>query len=85
GTSAQYETIVFGVLLVAILQFARDGLWPRIVALLPPAAPPPVDRDAAPLTTRQKATTQPLLAVAEARKTFGGLVAVNDVSFQVKR
>ncbi|MBN8942622.1 MAG: branched-chain amino acid ABC transporter ATP-binding protein/permease [Rhizobiales bacterium] len=85
GTSAQYETIVFGVLLVAILQFAREGLWPRIVALFPEPPPPAVDRDAAPLAARAKAATQPLLAVAEARKTFGGLVAVNDVSFQVKR
>jgi branched-chain amino acid transport system permease protein len=85
GTSAQYETIVFGLLLVAILQGAREGLWPRITALFTPPPPEPVDTGAEPLPARDKAGVQPLLKVSEARKTFGGLVAVNDVSFQVKR
>ena len=85
GTTAQYETIVFGVLLVVILQVARDGLWPRLVALLPKPPPPAVAPDAAPLPARPKAEVSPLLEVDTVRKTFGGLVAVNDVSFAVRR
>ncbi len=85
GTSAQYETIVFGLLLVVILQVAKDGLWPRIAALFPPPPPAPVDSAAEPLPARPRATAEPLLEVSGARKTFGGLVAVNDVSLRVKR
>ncbi|MBL8570752.1 MAG: branched-chain amino acid ABC transporter ATP-binding protein/permease [Phreatobacter sp.] len=85
GTSAQYETIVFGLLLVVILQVAKDGLWPRIAGLFPPPPPAPVDTDAEPLPEPARATAEPLLEVSGARKTFGGLVAVNDVSLKVKR
>ncbi len=35
GTSGNYEIIVFGVLLVLMLQYARDGLWSFVDALLP--------------------------------------------------
>ncbi|MCZ0737570.1 branched-chain amino acid ABC transporter ATP-binding protein/permease [Phreatobacter sp. AB_2022a] len=84
GTAAQYETIVFGVLLVVILQVARDGLWPRLVALAPKPPPPAVDADAEAPAARPKADTNPLLEVDAVRKTFGGLVAVNDVSFAVR-
>jgi branched-chain amino acid transport system permease protein len=85
GTSAQYETIVFGLLLVVILQVAKEGLWPRIAALFPPPPPPLVDTTAEPLPVRPRPTAEPLLAVTDARKTFGGLVAVNDVSLRVRR
>jgi len=85
GTSAQYETIVFGLLLVVILQVAKDGLWPRIAGLFPSPPPAPVDIAAEPLPGRARATAEPLLEVADIRKTFGGLVAVNDVSLRVKR
>ena len=84
GTTAQYETIVFGVLLVVILQVARDGLWPRLVALAPKPPPPAVDADAEAPAARPKAESNPLLEVDAVRKTFGGLIAVNDVSFAVR-
>jgi branched-chain amino acid transport system permease protein len=35
GTSGNYEIIVFGVLLVLMLQYARDGLWSFVDSLLP--------------------------------------------------
>src|SRR6201996_2073934 len=31
----QLETIVFGMMLVALLQLAPDGVWPRLIRLLP--------------------------------------------------
>ena len=87
GGSAQFETIVFGVLLVALLQAAREGVWPHLRALFPAEAPPVIDPAAA-LPAIERAApvgNGPLLEVKAARKMFGGLVAVNDVTFAVKR
>ncbi|WP_334174362.1 branched-chain amino acid ABC transporter ATP-binding protein/permease [Pseudoxanthobacter sp.] len=83
GSDGQFETIVFGVLVVVILHSAREGLWPRLARLLPAAAPRAVPM-AEPMVRRD--LPEPgtaLLTVKELRKTFGGLVAVNDVSFHV--
>ena len=79
------DTIVFGVLLVATLQFARAGLWPMLRRFGPPAAPKAIDASAPPLPRRAVAERgAPLLEVRGVGKRFGGLVAVNDVSFTVK-
>jgi len=84
GRSGNFEMIVFGVLLIVLLQRARDGVWPWIERLLPRAPPLPV-REAEPLAARHhSATDGPLLAVKAARKQFGGLVAVNDLSFEIR-
>src|SRR5690606_34831579 len=73
------------VVMVLLLQYAREGLWPLLMQLLgvdgarrePPAA------DALPVRARPQAQ-EPVLAVRGARKEFGGLVAVNDVSFEMR-
>jgi branched-chain amino acid transport system permease protein len=85
GTSGNYEIIVFGVLLVLVLQYARDGIWSFIEARVP-KPPRAVDwADAQPLPERAKPPAgEVVLDVQDARKEFGGLVAVNDVSFQVR-
>lgn len=89
GTSGNYEVIVFGVVLVVVLKYAPEGLWPHIERLF--ARWMPDQRrvrdwaDAPPLPERSK--PQPgelLLDVDKVRKQFGGLVAVNDVSFQIR-
>ncbi|KAA5603534.1 ABC transporter permease subunit [Blastochloris sulfoviridis] len=94
GTSVQLEGVVFGIALVALLQVAREGLWPHIVGLLPArqrAAPKPADLLArrAPVAGTDSALEigrgEALLVLDQARKQFGGLVAVNDVSFKVRR
>ncbi|MDR2154986.1 MAG: ATP-binding cassette domain-containing protein, partial [Burkholderiaceae bacterium] len=85
GSSGNYETIVFGVMLVLLLQYARFGVWSFIHKWFPspPAARAPGQADALP--QREKPTAGELiLDVRAARKQFGGLLAVNDVSFQVK-
>jgi branched-chain amino acid transport system ATP-binding protein len=83
GRAGNFELIVFGLLMVLLLQFAREGLWPWIARLLPRRQPPPVP-PADPLAARERARTAgPLLDVKRARKQFGGLVAVNDLSFQI--
>jgi ABC-type branched-subunit amino acid transport system ATPase component/ABC-type branched-subunit amino acid transport system permease subunit len=84
GKSGNFEIIVFGVLMVLLLQFARDGLWPWFARLLPRGVPPPVP-DAPPLPRRDRPEVAgPLLEVRAARKQFGGLVAVNDLSFVIR-
>ena len=85
GTSGNYEIIVFGVLLVLMLQYARDGIWAFVEALLPRIRRKVDWGDAAALPTRARpAHGAVVLDVRAARKEFGGLVAVNDVSFNVR-
>lgn len=84
GTTANFEMIVFGILLVVILQLARDGLWPFVLKLLPKRSPQPVPTSESKLPKRALAPAgSPLIKVDKVRKAFGGLVAVNDVSFEV--
>ena len=84
GRSGNFELVVFGILMVLLLQFAREGLWPWIERLLPKRSPPPVP-PAEPLPARDHtARPGPLLDVQKARKQFGGLVAVNDLSFEIR-
>jgi ABC-type branched-subunit amino acid transport system ATPase component/ABC-type branched-subunit amino acid transport system permease subunit len=83
GRSGNFEMVVFGLLIVLLLQFARDGLWPWIARALPKRRPPPL-REAGALPARERVRASgPLLQVERARKQFGGLVAVNDLSFEI--
>ena len=85
GTSGNYEVIVFGFLLVLVLQYARDGIWAFVDAALPRVRRKVDWADAEPLPSRPRPPHgEVVLDVRAARKEFGGLVAVNDVSFQVK-
>ena len=85
GTSGSYEIVVFGVVLVLVLKFAPDGLWPLVERWLPRRRLPTDAAGAAPLPVRDKpARGEPLLEVQAVRKEFGGLVAVNDISFAVR-
>ncbi len=79
------DTIVFGVVLVAALQFARAGIWPALRRLGPAPAPKAIDRSAPSLPKRPMSEKgAPLLEVIGVSKRFGGLVAVNEVSFSVR-
>ena len=84
GSNGNFEVIVFGVLMVLLLQRARDGLWPFIRKLFPqkPIAVAPASAAALPIRARH-ATGEVVLQVNRARKEFGGLVAVNDMEFVV--
>ena len=83
GEAGQFEIIVFGILLVLILQYAREGLMPFLQRFVPATKrvlPAAGDR----LQHRTMPTAnEPVLIVDAARKTFGGLVAVSDVTFSV--
>jgi branched-chain amino acid transport system permease protein len=86
GQSGNFEMIFFGILLILMLQRARDGLWPWLTRLVPVKA----DRqrtvaEAEPLPCRQMpAAGTVLLEVKDARKQFGGLVANDNMSLTVK-
>jgi ABC-type branched-subunit amino acid transport system ATPase component/ABC-type branched-subunit amino acid transport system permease subunit len=80
----QLEVIVFAIIYVLALQFARGGVMPFVLRYLPRAAKPTIAQ-AEPLPRRvmpQGGT--PLLAVEGLIKRFGGLEAVNRVGFEVK-
>ncbi|MBN3854450.1 branched-chain amino acid ABC transporter ATP-binding protein/permease [Paraburkholderia sp. Ac-20340] len=85
GENGNFEIIVFGILMVLLLQYARRGVWPFVARFFPRGPQAHVPEHAEPLPQRSKpATGELLLTVDKARKQFGGLVAVNDVSFEVK-
>nr|WP_198984172.1 branched-chain amino acid ABC transporter ATP-binding protein/permease [Herbaspirillum sp. ASV7] len=85
GADGNFEAIVFGVALVIFLQFANEGLWPHLQARFGARRTRRIATDAAPLAQLPKPQRGDLiLEVEAARKKFGGLVAVNDVSFSVK-
>lgn len=92
NTDANFELIAFGVLMILVLQYASQGLWPIFAgwwarltggaASRRSLAPPP---EAAALPQRQRPTAGELVLEVDAiRKEFGGLVAVNDISFKVR-
>jgi branched-chain amino acid transport system permease protein len=85
GTSGSYEVIVFGIALVLMLKYQPDGLW-EIVERRLPRPGRAIDWDDAPPLPRQPhpAAGELVLDVQQVRKEFGGLVAVNDVGFQVR-
>ena len=86
--AGQLEAVAFAVLFLLLLHYARGGVmgfvmrWTR--KRFAPARPiAPTTQDPLPRRTLPQ-RGQPLLAVRHVVKRFGGLVAVNDVSFEVR-
>jgi branched-chain amino acid transport system permease protein len=85
GASGNFENIVFGILMVGMLQIAREGLWPLLRRPFPQPPNKVIVSDALPLDCQPALPRgTPLLDFDNVRKQFSGLVAVNDVSFGVK-
>jgi branched-chain amino acid transport system permease protein len=85
GTSGNYELIVFGIMIVLILKYLPDGLWHFVDRRLPRQQRAADWHGAPDLPARAKpAPGEVVLDVQSIRKTFGGLVAVNDISFQTR-
>ena len=84
GASGQLEIVAFSALFILFLQWARQGIVPFIARYLPKLQherPQP----ASPLPRRsQPKPGELLLKVDGAERRFGGLVAVNNVSFEVR-
>jgi branched-chain amino acid transport system permease protein len=86
GQAGNFEVIVFGIVMVIVLQRARDGLWPVLARRVPvKQRPRRIDPGAPPLSRRPLPPAgETVLAVRGATKRFGGLVAVNDMSLEVR-
>jgi branched-chain amino acid transport system permease protein len=86
GASGNFEVIVFGLMMVLVLQRARDGLWPLLRKAVPVrAAPKAIDAAAAPLPRRTLAAAGTVILEArDVTKKFGGLIANNAMSLEVK-
>ena len=84
GRSGNFEVMVFGILIILLLQRTREGVWPWLARLLPAQDPRPLRSVVNTLPTRARTPTGPLLVVEGARKEFGGLVAVDDLSFEIR-
>ena len=80
--SGHYEIVVFGLLMMVLLHRTREGLVPAFARWLPARKRPPISAQAAPLERREQPKAgERLLEVRSAEKRFGGLVAVNKLSF----
>lgn len=94
GTSGNFEIVVFGLLMLLVLQHFADGLWPRLAGwtqrwVRPASAANTGARSgrspAVPLATRALPPAgQVVLQARGVSKRFGGLVANNDISMNVK-
>jgi len=85
GGSPEAEIVVFGVILVLIVMFAPEGLWPRLSRLLPavPELPRRRPSEAHELSSDRTGDESPVLSTRGLTRRFGGLTAVKDVSFEV--
>ena len=88
GSQGNFEIIVLGVVLVLIIKYAPKGICPYGVAVCSRWFPLGQRRrdweGAEPLIRRTKPEVgELLLDVVKLRKQFGGLLAVNDISFQI--
>jgi len=93
GTSGNFEVIVFGLLMLFVLQRFADGLWPTLARLTrrwvrevprAAAAGPAVSSTEQLAQHALPATGTLLLQADGVTKRFGGLVANNDISMSLK-
>jgi branched-chain amino acid transport system permease protein len=86
GAQGNLEGIAFGLIMVLVLQRAKDGLWPWIARIAVKRQPRAIAPSAADLPARPKADSRaPLLMVDSVSKHFGGLTAVRDMKLEVNR
>jgi branched-chain amino acid transport system permease protein len=93
GTSGNFEVIVFGLLMLFVLQRFADGLWPTLARLASrwvrddarKVAPAAVHPSTVQLVQRAlPASGELLLEASDVSKRFGGLVANNAISMTLK-
>lgn len=86
GTSGNFEMIVFGLVMVLVLQRAPNGLWPILRRLVPMKT---VNKAINPTASTLPRRTLPrpgevILVAKDVTRKFGGLVANNNMSLEVR-
>ena len=90
GSSGNFEVIVFGLLMLFVLQRFADGLWPTLARIAgrwvhPRATAAAATAPAVQLAHRNLPVRgEVLLQATKVSKRFGGLVANNDISMTLK-
>ncbi len=85
GASGNFEVIVFGVMMIFVLQRARDGLWPILARLVPlPKAARKLPHGEVTSSKPAVESGQVLLEARNIVKRFGGLLANNNMNLTVK-
>ena len=85
GTSGSYEVIVFGIAMVLILKYLPDGIASLMGQEHTTHHDPAQWKGAKALAEHAPSPSgEVVLSVENISKTFGGLVAVNEVSFSIK-
>jgi branched-chain amino acid transport system permease protein len=83
--SGNFEIVVFGLLMVAMLHRTRDGLVPYLARLIPADAKRMLPAATQPLPVRaQPRQGEPLLELRSVSKRFGALAAVKELSFEMR-
>ena len=94
GATGEVQLLGYGIVLILAILLLPGGLhqaavalWRRVVVTDPPRRTPPVTDDGSeiplPKISTPLATGEPILTVSHLTKGYGGVVAVNDVSFSV--
>ncbi|MDH2431411.1 branched-chain amino acid ABC transporter ATP-binding protein/permease [Pokkaliibacter sp. MBI-7] len=88
GSDGQYETIIFGLLIIAVMHRSPGGLWPILMRFVPASMKHrPLlsdDRHAEVLDQRRPPRKGELILEAQdVTRRFGGLIANNNMSLQV--
>jgi branched-chain amino acid transport system permease protein len=84
GAAGEFELIVFGAVMIWLLQRAPEGLWPMLARLVSVREHREEISAAAALPRREMpARGEALLRIEGVTKRFGGLVATNDMSLHV--
>ncbi|WP_180024825.1 MULTISPECIES: ABC transporter permease subunit [Acinetobacter] len=89
GAEGHYETIVFGLIIILLMQKAPSGLWSFITKLVPAKFKPvdihpkvnPVSQSLATPTLPEQGSV--ILEAKNVTKKFGGLVANNDMNLSI--
>lgn len=91
GNRGNFEQVVFGVLIIVLMHVTRGGIMNWLDGLWQPGVPrdtatPATGSSLHSLPVREKPSSQgPVLKVENVRRNFGGLVAVNNLSLEVRR
>jgi branched-chain amino acid transport system permease protein len=83
GQTGNFETVVFGAILLGVLLAAQEGLWPAIARWFPSKRATQVRKSVAMTRRSMPEERTELLAVEDLSKRFGGLIAVNNLSFSL--